>query len=547
MNQAPNGKSRFVAGLLILVLMVPVSVTALPRPAHAFLGFEDIVADLANIFQSTIQNISGAATAVSTEVTAVAGVESAFSEGSVFTKEYVLDMIAYLVVDAAIDALMQSIINWANNGFEGSPAFVTNFREHMRNLGDNVAGEFFTQLATSNTIRSPFFDNMVGTLQRNYLRLTSFRAYIERARYTLGQYSQNDQAFTRGNFSQGGFGAWSQMWSNCHNNVFCAYAATRAELDTRVYNAQGNRARELSWGDGFLNSCEPAEASGEDTDSESAGDDTSTTEEGPSGDGDEDTGTGDETGDDPAATGEGEPASLAPTVAGGGPGCRTRTPNSLLNDITKRVLGSGLDRYISADELNEVVSAVVGGLINKVIGEGLGNAGSGSGARPGIGSGGAGSSAVPILINNLRELREKILVFQANWQKIANVATPAAARCPAYPAAQSAAERSGPALEKARTGLQKIDDLLEKLQALGSATQSSASAFSDISNEYNTLMSSGALPGPSEFSSVARDSRESASDEDAIRAGIPVSLYAQLKHISTGGACPAVTTGTTGG
>lgn len=494
-------------------MLVPVSVTAFPRPAHAVLGFADFVLDIPNTFQNIIQNISSAASAASNSITAGATLESAFADGSIVAKEYGLDMVVNIVIDAAIDSIMQSIINWANNGFEGSPAFVTNFREHMRNLGDVVANNFVNELLAGNIVEfeSPFLDSIAGSIEENYLRLTEFGAYVTNNPYTLNRYSANDRAFSQGDFSQGGFQAWTAAWSNCNNNVFCAYSAARNELSIRIGRAETNRVNELGWGDGFRSNCAPAETTTTTTTSST----TATTTEG------------------------GGETSLQTTNAEQGPDCRTQTPNSLSNDITKRVMSLGLDRYVQADELNEVVSAVIGGLVNRVLTEGFSNVGSAESrarATGSAGSGGGAANVIPTLLKNLQDMREKVVGYQEDWEKIQSVAEPALARCSTSPVVMNAAEDAEEALEKAETSLEKIDELIAKFETASASTSITGAELSALSDEYNAL--SILLPSGAEIARAERDSTESASDADAIREGIPVSLYSQLKNVSQGGACP---------
>ena len=54
-------------------------------------------------------------------------------------QKQVVDAIAWTVAKTAVQSLTQSIVNWINSGFEGSPAFVTDLENNLGNLSDAVA------------------------------------------------------------------------------------------------------------------------------------------------------------------------------------------------------------------------------------------------------------------------------------------------------------------------------------------------------------------------------------------------------------------------
>ena len=110
---------RFIAGLAVGLALLPISVTAFPQRAHAILGAADFVLDIPNTFQGIIQAVSGVATKASSALTAASTGETAFSSGSLFTKEYILDQLAYILAKEALNSMVDSIVNWANSGFEG--------------------------------------------------------------------------------------------------------------------------------------------------------------------------------------------------------------------------------------------------------------------------------------------------------------------------------------------------------------------------------------------------------------------------------------------
>src|SRR5262245_57301049 len=106
--------------IAVLVLLAPA------RPAHAIFGVADVVWDPTTFVQTLI---------------------SALYDGDMNIKEYVLDPLAYMAAKMAMQSLTESVVNWANGGFEGSPAFITNLRQNFQSLADDIANEFFGQLS----------------------------------------------------------------------------------------------------------------------------------------------------------------------------------------------------------------------------------------------------------------------------------------------------------------------------------------------------------------------------------------------------------------
>src|SRR5262245_61869411 len=118
MNHEPKStlvkRIQTIVVAVLLVVSIGFGSMLRPTPAHAFV-------DIPNLIQNTISAVENHAETV---------------------KEYILDPLVTLLARTILQSLMRSVINWANNGFEGSPAFVTDLKNNLRNLGDYVAGAF---------------------------------------------------------------------------------------------------------------------------------------------------------------------------------------------------------------------------------------------------------------------------------------------------------------------------------------------------------------------------------------------------------------------
>lgn len=160
-----------------------------------------------------------------------------------FSKE-VIQAAAMNAAKLALQRIVNSSIEWAQTGFEGNPAYVTNPRQYFTNIADGVAGEFIEGTSLG-FLCSPF---------RAQVRLALRQQYIGPERpfqCTLSEIVGNIEGFY-GDFSQGGWDAWFSMTQNPQNNPYGAYLEAKLELDSRLAQAVGLADQQLSWNQGFL-------------------------------------------------------------------------------------------------------------------------------------------------------------------------------------------------------------------------------------------------------------------------------------------------------
>lgn len=244
-------------------------------------------------------------------------------------QEYVLDQLAWDIAKMAISSITDSIVNWINSGFEGNPAFVTNLERYLLDIVDQVIGEFIygSDLAF---LCSPFQLEV-----RIALALAYYQPYGDEARCTLSDVVSNIEGFFAGAYDPRGWESWFAIATNPHNNPYGALFEADAELSIRIANAAGERLTLLEWGDGFL--------SEEDC--------------------------------------EDEDDSL---------GCFIINPGSVIEGQLEHALGSGIRQLELADEINEIVGALVGYLARELL--------TGGGGLFGLSGGGSyagGSFTIP--------------------------------------------------------------------------------------------------------------------------------------------------------
>lgn len=158
-------------------------------------------------------------------------------------KRSIIDGIAMALAQELIDEMVRETVDWANNGFDGNPAYATNLGGFIGNVADGVAGEFIlgSDLAF---LCSPFQTQIRLSLQRYYVGERRFQC-------TLSEVVDNIEDFYD-DFNKGGWDAWFSMTQNDTNNPYGAYLQAQLELDSRVASAVGLEREQLNWNSGFL-------------------------------------------------------------------------------------------------------------------------------------------------------------------------------------------------------------------------------------------------------------------------------------------------------
>lgn len=229
-------------------------------------------------------------------------------------KEYVADPLWVVAAKIAIDMLTTSTVNWINSGFQGGPAYVTDLKGFLLDLADAETAIFIEELGLTD-LCSPWKLDIRIALS---LPTGQFSRKVE---CTLSDIVANMDDFINGDFSQGGWAGWFELTTKPQNNPYGLYLMTASELDQRIAGTQQEQTQLLSFGSGFLSQTDCEEG---------------------------------------------------PQPKGGGPGapinCKITTPGSIIEDQLAHVLGSGVRQLELADEFNEIVSALLGQLLQQAMG-----------------------------------------------------------------------------------------------------------------------------------------------------------------------------------
>ncbi|NQV93257.1 hypothetical protein HQ403_02035 [Candidatus Kaiserbacteria bacterium] len=239
--------------------------------------------------------------------------------GAIKNKDCVLDGLTTVIREVLISSLTRSIVNWINSGFEGDPAFITDLEGFLLDVGDQVLGTYIegSELAF---LCSPFQINIRINLALDYYASTR-----DRVSCTLTGAIQNVQD-SFGDFSSGNaWDSWFELSINPHNNAYGSFLGSRQAARKSVTSAQASQQSILDWGRGFK-SYEVCDSGGTQDPNNSA------------------------------------------NISVGRFNCRIATPGVVINEQLSQVIGSGFRQLELADEINEIIGALLGQLANQVLG-----------------------------------------------------------------------------------------------------------------------------------------------------------------------------------
>ncbi len=232
-------------------------------------------------------------------------------------KEYTFDALVNSAMKVVISNITQSIVAWINSGFRGSPAFITNPERYLVDVADQIAGDFIAG-GELGFMCEPFQLDLRIALNINYSA-----TFTERNFCRLSDVVSNTEdfaKFTEGDFSKGGWNSWFEISQNPSNNPFGSYVSAQGELADRILKKQDQEKNLLNWGDGFLSF---RECLAEDQNRNCV-----------------------EEGD-------------------------IQTPGKVINEQLNLTLGTGIRQLELADEIDEIVGALVGQIAKTVLTEGL--------------------------------------------------------------------------------------------------------------------------------------------------------------------------------
>ncbi|PIQ91816.1 MAG: hypothetical protein COV70_01895 [Parcubacteria group bacterium CG11_big_fil_rev_8_21_14_0_20_39_22] len=306
--------------ILVVSIIAPSVLFTRPQKADAFLGC--LLVGLAGKAGDAVNQATSSFTSVPVFDRANASINSDIKQeqAAQTKKDCFLDFAVKVVGKIMIKTVTKSVVNWINGGFNDSPTFVTNPEGFLGDISDQVIGESIRSLGDIGEILcSPFDLDLRLALNLHY---SSTRSDYIGCRLTDIEENIHN-AFVGGNFGgKQGWNQWFAMHRSPQNNPYGSFVQLTSDIDTRIQGRHNIELDKLDWGQGFMSweSCPSGDSGGEEAYHERL---------------------------------EGK--------------CTVNTPGSVIEGQLQEVLPAELRELEFADEINEILSAVVNFALTKVM------------------------------------------------------------------------------------------------------------------------------------------------------------------------------------
>ena len=265
MKQKPTHRTYtpLIAGVIATVIFA-VGLASAP-PAHALIGnlvggllggggvgggtvtirADNSLTSVTNTLRNTLTNALTQLVANATE--------------SLNLKEMTLDGIAWNLGKEMIQQVQADVLDWANSGFDGEPAFITNYEEYFTGLADESLAEFIygdnMQLMCAHvdiSVRSAVARQYNTVVGRNQGSGATDPNTGERQCLFEVAVGGEIESYIEGDFSQGSWDAWFELTVNGEADPIKSYLNTQIAAYNRVLDAQRIGTIEALANDGFL-------------------------------------------------------------------------------------------------------------------------------------------------------------------------------------------------------------------------------------------------------------------------------------------------------
>jgi hypothetical protein len=158
----------------------------------------------------------------------------------------ILKPLAQQMLVALVRQIGASVVEWVNSGFDGKPLFVTDFEGLLTDTADGVIGNFI-EGSELGWLCSDFSAQIRLSLALKYSKPTR-----EKFRCTVSDIANNAENFLEDNGGRG-WDNWLALTTQPQNNVYGAYFTAQGELAQRVAAKLNDKTQEVQRNAGFLN------------------------------------------------------------------------------------------------------------------------------------------------------------------------------------------------------------------------------------------------------------------------------------------------------
>lgn len=171
------------------------------------------------------------------------------------TKEYFLDGLLWAAARLILSQMTADIVNWINRGFEGSPMYVQDLRRYLTDVSDVLIGSYLQELGgIASIVCAPF--QLDIQLALNFAYTAARRGALYGSCTLSGAMANINNFFTgTGAFFDGGWDAWYGVSSR--PQIYTPYGTlltVEGQAGVRLINTRNEEFGYLGFGQGFLSS-----------------------------------------------------------------------------------------------------------------------------------------------------------------------------------------------------------------------------------------------------------------------------------------------------
>ncbi len=236
--------TKFILGLLIISMIMPATFFSAPKKTNAFLGFGDIVFDPTTYVPTWMQQVWGGLTSTATQLTA-------YFESHKFAN-WILENVLKRIAKALLAKMTQSIINWINSDFHGSPLFIQNPRSFFKDIAKSEIRNLIDMIGYD-TFKFPFGPQTALNV------INSYKSQLAtNAQYSLSKVINDPDLLVRyrNDFNYGGWNGFLVNTQYPQNNYLGFQGIIQQNLASRlegIFVAPAQTIKEnLQQGMGFL-------------------------------------------------------------------------------------------------------------------------------------------------------------------------------------------------------------------------------------------------------------------------------------------------------
>lgn len=158
-------------------------------------------------------------------------------------KESVVKKIVINIARAAVQQMVNSTIMWANTGFEGKPVYLDRPESYFRTLGDQVVGDVLNSQAMG-LLCAPFQGAIKLAIAKQYVAPYNPQCTLTKIGANLADFYTD--------FNKGGWDAWFVMTQEDSNNPYGAYIGATLEINSQLASKLDFANKELQANDFFF-------------------------------------------------------------------------------------------------------------------------------------------------------------------------------------------------------------------------------------------------------------------------------------------------------